>query len=394
VAGIIQATGLQTYIWNNNLRSALLLAGFPVLLIGMIWGLDFAAHMLGGSVKSVGYALEAATTDLVVSTPLALIVAGVWFVIAYFFNGIMIDLATGSHRVTREEQPALYNALENLCISRGIPLPQLKIMDSDELNAFASGLQEGRFSISVTSGIMQALEPDELEAVLGHELTHVMNRDVRTMVVASVFAGIITLIAQVVARLLFSGIGWGGGRSRSREGGGGGGTIIFFVVAAAIAAIGYALAIVIRMAISRQREFLADAGSVELTKNPDAMIRALQKISGNAHLDAPESMRAMFLENDDRGVFGLFATHPPIEERIEALVRYAGGRVDLMPIGQDTAQISEPQVAMPTAPQMPQTPEPSQPQAPAQPQGPWGASPPSEPQQGPSDPPGRRGPWG
>jgi heat shock protein HtpX len=368
LAGIISATGLQTYIWNNNLRCTVLLAGFPLLLVGMIWGLDFAAHMLGESLKSTGYAVSAATSDLVVSAPLALIVAGVWFVIAYFINGIVIDLATGSHRVSREEQPALYNALENLCISRGIPMPQLKIMDSDELNAFASGVQEGRFSISVTRGIMQALEPDELEAVLGHELTHVMNRDVRTMVVASVFAGIITLLAQVVSRLLFSGFSFG--RSRNRDSGGGG-TIVFFLVAAAIAAIGYALAIVIRMAISRQREYVADAGSVELTKNPDAMIRALQKIAGHAHLDAPQAMRAMFLQDEDTGVFGLFATHPPIEKRIEALVRYAGGRVDLLPIQQDAAALgvgvqgsfANPGTTAPAAPQ---------PGPPPGPPGPWG----------------------
>ena len=319
----MRATGLQTYIWNNNLRSLLLLAGFPVLLVGMIWGLDFAARMIGMDVEATGYALSDATTDLVVSAPLALVVAGIWFAIAYVFNGVIVDIATGSRRVTREQEPALYNALENLCISRGIPMPQLKIIESEDLNAFASGLQEGRFSISVTRGIMQTLEPDELEAVLGHELTHVMNRDVRTMVVASVFAGIITLMAQMVARVLFSGFGIGG---RSRGGRGGAGTLIFFVVAAAIAAVGYVLALVIRMAISRQREFIADAGSVDLTKNPDAMIRALQKISGRPHLDAPESMRAMFLQNQEAGFFGLFSTHPPIEKRIEALVEYAGGR--------------------------------------------------------------------
>ena len=381
MAGIVQATGLQTYIWNNNLRSAALLAGFPLLLVGMIWGLDFGVHMMGGSVKSIGEALSAATSDLVVSIPLALVVAGIWFVIAYFANGIMIDLATGSRRVTREEQPALYNALENLCISRGIPMPQLKIMESSELNAFASGLQEGRFSISVTRGIMEVLTPEELEAVLGHELTHIMNRDVRTMVVASVFAGIITLIAQLVARMLFSGFSWGG-RSRDRGGGGGAGTMIFFVVAAGIAAIGYALAIVIRMAISRQREFLADAGSVDLTKNPDAMISALQKISGNAHLDAPESMRAMFLANDDAGLFGLFSTHPPIEQRIEALVRYAGGRADLMPIRDHSDEI----YSLRDQPSLGQDPT-TQDQTVEQP---WGTP---EPQPTPQTS-GRRGPWG
>ena len=157
--------------------------------------------------------------------------------------------------------------------------------------------------------------------MLGHELTHIINRDVRTMVMAAVFAGIISLVAQVLARML-----WFRGPMRDDDDrrGGGGVMVIAGIAAAAIAAL---LAVVIRLAISRRREFIADAGSVELTKNPDAMISALQKVSGHAHLDAPEEVRGLFLENREEGLFGLFSTHPPIEARIDALVRYAGGRV-------------------------------------------------------------------
>ena len=154
--------------------------------------------------------------------------------------------------------------------------------------------------------------------MLGHELTHIINRDVRTMIIAAVFAGIISLVAQVIARML-----WfrGGDRDDRR----GGGVLVFVGFAAAVAA--GVLAVVIRMAISRQREFIADAGSVELTKNPDAMISALQKVSGRAHLNAPEAVRGLFLENREEGVWSLFATHPPVEARIAALVKFAGGRV-------------------------------------------------------------------
>src|SRR5208282_3851914 len=184
--------------------------------------------------------------------------------------------------------------------------------DTYEMNAFASGLHEGRFSITVTRGILQTLDDAELEAVHGHELTHVINRDVRTMVVASIFAGIITLMCQIIYRSIM----WGGlGGLRGRRGGFG----VFILVALVVGAVGYLLAIVIRMAISRTREYVADAGSVELTKNPDAMISALRKVSGHAHLDAPQSMRAMFLEDDDEGIMGLFATHPPVAKRIAAL---------------------------------------------------------------------------
>jgi heat shock protein HtpX len=189
------------------------------------------------------------------------------------------------------------------------------VIETDALNAFASGLHEGRFSITATRGLLQSLDRDELEAVLAHELTHVINRDVRTMVIASIFAGIITLLCQILARSIFY-----TGRGRGRGAG------LFWIVAIVTAAIGYVLAIVIRMAISRGREFVADAGSVELTKNPDDMISALTKVARHTHLDAPQSMRAMFLEEEDDGVFGLFATHPPVAKRIAALQRYAGGR--------------------------------------------------------------------
>jgi heat shock protein HtpX len=164
------------------------------------------------------------------------------------------------------------------------------------------------------------MDRDELEAVLAHELSHIINRDVRTMVVAAIFAGIITLICQIIHRSIMWGAIGGGGRGRRGNVG------IFMLVALAVGAIGYVLAIVIRMAISRTREYVADAGSVELTHNPDAMISALQKVAGHTHLDAPESMRAMFLEDDDEGIMGLFATHPPVDKRIAALMQYAGGR--------------------------------------------------------------------
>jgi heat shock protein HtpX len=318
----VQAVGLQTFIWNNNLRSALLLAGFPLLLM-VLW---FAVQMvlLGSGFERVPsvyfqagspfvYALRATIQSL----PLAVVVAGIWFAVAYFANQTIIDMATGAAPIERKDDPELYNLLENLCISRGMKTPTLRIIESGEMNAFASGVHEGQFSITVTRGLRDGLDRDELEAVLGHELTHIINRDVRTMVIAAVFAGIISLVAQVLARLLW----FRGGDRDDRRGGG-----ALVLVGIASAAIAWFLAIVVRMAISRRREFIADAGSVELTKNPDAMITALQKVSGHAHLDAPEEVRGLFLENREDGIFGLFATHPPIEARIAALVQYAGGR--------------------------------------------------------------------
>jgi heat shock protein HtpX len=297
---------------------------------------------------------------MVQAAPIAIGVAVVWFVIAYFFNEAIIDFATGSQPVTREAEPQLYNLLENLCISRGLKTPTIRVIETEGMNAFASGLHEGRFSVTVTRGLLQNLDRDELECVLAHELTHIINRDVRTMVVAAIFAGIITLFCQIVYRSILWGGVWGGG-GRGRRGNLG----VLLLVAMVVGAVGYLLAIVIRMAISRSREYVADAGSVELTKNPDAMISALRKVAGHTHLEAPQSMRAMFLEDDDEGIMGLFATHPPVEKRIAALMQYGGGR-----------EVETPAPAGPAAP--------AQLATPADP-GPWGAR---------SNPPrGSGGPW-
>jgi heat shock protein HtpX len=321
----MQAVGLKTHIWNNNLKSLLLLAGFPVLLIGLVfaaelilmeWGMLPSTGRIGGD---VGLAIG----GLAAGAPLAIGVALAWFVIAYFSYQAIIDLSTGARRISRKDEPELYNLLENLAISRGMQTPAVRIVESEALNAFATGLKEGQYSITVTRGLLNGLTREELQAVLAHELTHVINRDVRLMVIASIFAGIITLLAQVIFRSLQF---MGGGRSR-RSSGKGGGAGLLILVALAIAAVGYVLAIVIKMTISRKREFIADAGSVELTKDPDAMISALLKVSGRSTLKAPESMRAMLLDDHEQGVMGLFATHPPISKRVDALVRYAGGHL-------------------------------------------------------------------
>ena len=351
------AIGLQTHIWNNNIRSGLLLAGFPVLLLGLVYALTFA--MVGaGYLPSNGDVVGSAFRMMLGAAPLALIVTGIWFAIAWFSNTAIIDAVTGAQPVTRSQAPDLYNLLENLSISRGLKTPSLHIIDTPALNAFASGVHEGQYAVTVTTGLLDVLDKEELEAVLAHELTHIISRDVRTMVIASVFAGVITLVAQIIFRAIM----WGGiGRSERRDGedrrGGGG---IFIVVALAAAAIGYLLAIVIRMALSRSREFVADAGAVDLTKNPDAMISALQKISGHSALQAPESVQGMFIDNaPSASAFGLFDTHPPIEKRIEALVRYAGGRVSA-----PAAPISTTSMAGPW-----DSPNPPSPDAPS---GPWG----------------------
>lgn len=321
------AYGLQTHIWNNNGKSVLLMLGFPVLLLLLTYALFLLfAGLTGETVKGVdevsGYFIWAAEA-LAQAWPFAIAGAILWFGIAYAFYQTIIDAATGARPVERRAEPRLYNLFENLCISRGIKTPALRIMETDALNAFATGLHEGQYSVTLTRGLMNTLDDAELEAVLAHELTHIRNRDVRLMVIAVVFVGIFSFVGEIVFRGLWH--SGGGTRSRRSSRGSGGGAAIAIIAALVMIALAYALAIVIRFAMSRRREYLADAGSVELTKNPDAMISALRKISGNAVVNAPSEVREMFIENPHSDFAGLFATHPPIEKRIEMLVRFAGG---------------------------------------------------------------------
>ena len=326
------AYGLQTHIWNNNWKTVLLMAGFPVLLLLLTYGLflgfaGFAGYSTGPD-PVAGYFIWAADA-LAQAWPFAIAGAILWFGIAYAFYQNIIDAATGARKVERTAEPKLYNLLENLCISRGITMPALRIMETDALNAFATGLHKGQYSITVTRGLMNTLSDEELEAVLAHELTHIRNADVRLLIIAVIYVGIFSFVGEMGFRSLrFGSVGGSSSRRSGSSRDSGGGAAIAIIVAVVIIAIAYALAIVIRFALSRRREYLADAGAVELTKNPDAMISALQKISGNAVVaSAPSEVREMFIENPHSDFASVFATHPPIEKRIEALAKFAGGRV-------------------------------------------------------------------
>ncbi|MEM8771233.1 MAG: M48 family metallopeptidase [Pseudomonadota bacterium] len=317
------AFGLQTHIWNNNLKSVLLLAGFPLLLLLLMYGLSVGYVGVTQYVSSTGQGLRLALEHLQRIWPFAFLGAGVWFLIAWAFHQSIIEASVGAKSLSRKEAPEIYNLLENLCIARGLAMPKLNVIESPQLNAFASGLSDKSYKITVTRGLMNALQRDELEAVLAHELTHIQNKDVRLLVIAVIFVGIFSFFGEMVFDGLFRRGVRIGGHTRSRNGDsrGGGGLIL---IAVALIVIAYVLALVIRFSLSQKREYLADAGAAELTRNPDAMIRALQKISGRAQIDAPNDVQQMMVENPVRFA-GVFATHPPIEKRIEALVDYAGG---------------------------------------------------------------------
>src|SRR5229473_3382782 len=323
------AYGLYTHIQSNKRRSIALLIGLFLLVYILVYAGALAAESLSYQ-ASLEYLLRRAWLDFLAAAPWATVGTAVWIVIAYYFHQSMIDAITGGEEVTRQEQPRLYNLLENLCISRGITMPKLKVMESDALNAFASGMNEKQYSITVTTGLLERLDDPEVEAVLGHELTHIRNGDVRMMVIAVVIAGVIAFFAELIVRMFFqSGLYWGGRRRDSESrggGGGGGGAAVAIVIAIALIAVAWLLSVVIRFAQKSSREFLADAGSVELTKNPDAMIAALRKIEGRGDLErANSAVMEMCIDNPREDFANLFDTHPPIEKRVEALVRYAGG---------------------------------------------------------------------
>jgi len=318
------AFGLQTHIWNNNLKSAALMAGFPFLLLILMYGLSVGYVSVSTYVYSVEQGLALAFEHMQRLWPFAFLGAGVWFLIAWASHQKIIEASVGARSLSRKEAPELYNLLENLCVSRGFPMPRLNIIETPQLNAFASGLTRKSYKVTVTRGLIETLDKDELEAVLAHELTHIMNKDVRLLIIAVIFVGIFSFFGEIVFRSLFYRGMRAGGYARGRKGDSRGGGVLI-LIAVALIIIAYLLALVIRFSLSRKREYLADAGAVELTRNPDAMIGALRKISGNARVDAPNDIQQMMVENTARFA-GVFATHPPIDKRIKALAEFGGGR--------------------------------------------------------------------
>jgi heat shock protein HtpX len=379
------AYGLYTHIQSNRRRSIALLIGLFVLVYVMIFAGALLAEALSSyyayNPPTLDYLIRAAVFDFIKAFPFATIGAIIWIAIAYKFHQRMIDAVTGAQPVTRQEEPRLYNLLENLCISRGITMPTLRVADDDALNAFATGLNEKQYSITVTRGLINALNDQEIEAVLGHELTHIRNGDVRMLVVAVVIAGVLSFFGELIFRIFFQNVLWGGGR---RSGGGDrrGGAGLAIIIAIAIIVVVWVLSIVIRFALSRQREYLADAGSVELTKNPDAMISALRKIEGRSEIPGANSaVMEMCIDNPRVGFSNVFGTHPSVDSRVEALVKYAGGH-DPGPLA---VEAPEPQAQID-----------DQSGAENADVGPWGDAPQPTPQAGPwgSEPGAPSGPWG
>lgn len=409
------AYGLYTHIAANKTRSMLLLAGLFVLVYVIVYAGALIIEVMNNGEGTVDDYLTAALFDVIRTLPFSTGAVLLWIVIAYFFHQNMIDAVTGGEAVTRQEQPRLYNLLENLCISRGITMPKLKVMQSDAMNAFATGLNPRQYAVTVTTGLLNNLDDQEIEAVLGHELTHIRNGDVQMMVIAVIIAGVVGFSAELLFRGFsnFGYVGWGSGggggstwssSSSSSDGGGssdsgdkkggGGAAILVVVLAVVLIILAWALSQFVKLALSRSREFLADAGSVELTKNPDAMISALRKIEGRGELPgATSAVMELCVDNPREGFADLFATHPSVESRVQALVKYAGGHYEgplALPMHPEQEQADEPSHA-PVGGDAP----------PPLPSGPWsdGVNPPNLPPSGaprgtpPPLPGAGPGPW-
>lgn len=305
----MKVVGIQSQIRKNNFRSIVLLIAFPLLLLAMVY-----AFQLFGLSQSP----EEANSGFIVSAPFVLAGTALWFIIAWLFHAAILRVATGSKPFERIENKRVYNLLENLCISQGMPMPKLYLIEDDSLNAFASGMSPKYNSISLSRGIINRLNDDELEGVIAHELTHIRNRDVRVLIISIIFVGIFSFIAEMVFRSLRY---VSGGKSRNGKN-----TGVIILVAVVVSAVCYLISVLLRFGISRSREFLADAGAAELTRNPHALASALEKISHDPAIEAIQSrdVAQLFIDNPkpsahDFSWDNMFATHPPIEKRIEIL---------------------------------------------------------------------------
>jgi heat shock protein HtpX len=328
------AFGLYTHIQANRRRSIFLLAA----LFALLHALSFAGALIAVALSREGdlaHLVADARDATLLAAPYVTAGALAWIWIGWEFNRRIIALAVPDHPLTRADAPDLYDMVETLCVSRGMKTPRLAIVETPEPNAFASGVNEAQYTITFTRGLLDLLTPAELEAVAAHELTHIRNGDVRMMVVAMIIAGVVTFFAEMIFRLMGDARGWrfarGAGDRREEGGGerGRGGAAAAIALALIVVAAAWALSLMIRLALSRTREYLADAGSVELTKNPDAMISALRKIEGKGELPgAPSGVMEMCLDNPRSGFADLFSSHPSIADRVAALARYASGRDD------------------------------------------------------------------
>ena len=330
--------GMQAQIRRNNTLSIVLLLMFPVIILVMYW--VFLATLIyfgSGSYNEYDelvYRLDVNAVNQIFITAVPWIIVGVsvWFTVAYFSNVSMIQQATGARPVSRKENPRLYNIVENLCMTCNMDMPKINVVDDPQLNAFASGINPKSYTVTVTTGLMNLLDDDELAGVLGHELTHIRNHDTKLLVTSIVFVGIVSTVMSLAVQMMYQSLWHSGGHRRGNNKEGGGLSIVLILLIGVVCcAIAYIFTLLTRFAISRKREYMADAGGAELCGNPLALASALRKISGNPGLDNVKraDVAQLFIIQPDEMKQGLlsfmnslFSTHPDTEKRIAILEQF------------------------------------------------------------------------
>jgi heat shock protein HtpX len=305
----------------------LLLLGGTLGYLGgaLIQSYSYSRHSYSG-VESYG---DVERPSLGVLSPFGVIGAGALISIGLAASGVtfafggrlMLGLA-GAREVTADEEPVLHNVVEEMAIAAGLPKPKIAVIETEVPNAFATGMDPNNAAIGVTRGLLQKLNRDELQGVVGHEMGHILNMDTRYMTAVAILVGLIALVCDVARRMMWYGAASGGQRRDREKGGGNAVLLVIFVVFAILAPIAAQL---VRFAVSRQREYLADATSVRLTRNPLGLIGALEKLAAEQRPfdGANRATQHMFIVNPFK-VFGanstaLFSTHPPLEQRIQRL---------------------------------------------------------------------------
>ena len=324
--------GIHTQQASNNMKSLLLLLLFPCILLGVVYVFLVIVNMLGISDPAYGETSEVnwvyVNYEMMHVLPWVVGIVGLWFLIAYFMNTSMVRRATGARPLERRENPRVYNIVENLTMACGMPMPKVNVIDDPMLNAFASGIDDKSYTVTVTTGICDRLNDEELAGVIGHELTHIRNRDTRLLIISIIFVGIMSTIMSLSVRLMWNNMIFGTRRRDEKNSGGG---ILLLFVVIILSAIGYFFTLLTRFAISRKREYMADAGGAELCGNPLALASALRKISSHPGLGQVqrEDVAQLFiihpkgLKSSLAGMIdSLFSTHPSTESRIAYLEQF------------------------------------------------------------------------
>src|SRR5690554_2511449 len=307
---MVKFVGIQEQIRNNNRKSVFLLLAFPLLILVSLFAIIYFLNVD----QYQNYNLDLTIDRFLQAVPFVLVFVLIWFVIAYFGHSKMIAMATGAKTLERRNNMRVYNLVENLCMSVGMQMPKVQIIESNALNTYASGLNQSNYTVTLTRGIIEKLDDDELEGVIAHELMHIRNNDVRLLVVSIIFVGIFAFVVEVAFRNVL----YGGGRRRDKNSGN------IMIVVLIVSLVAYFFSLLFKFSLSRSREYMADSGAAEMTRKPWALASALRKISNNHQVEEVKNseVKQMFIENRSNGLMGLFTTHPPIDKRINFLEQF------------------------------------------------------------------------